>query len=257
MKKVIIKRIIGEDKTKGPRRNLKLPEKHLFHSRPEVLRTTFRRNKISKRRYCYCHRTSSSHFLSRYSFFFLPGKKPRFLLFIVSQTCFNKNDFLLLLNHGFSLFFELLDNLATHITLPSEEDPDKIVSTIPSVDRSNPTGAQKDLLKQTVGSDCGNHEHNSHIKSVTCSHTTMDSVTSIVPHLVPFKPGSTLSKFHGPTTPSWASCMNRASVFELHKRFKEGRESVRYDERCGRSNEVNIPELIVERVRVRVIILRF
>ena len=29
------------------------------------------------------------------------------------------------------------------------------------------------------------------------------------------------------------SCMNRASVFEKHKRFKEGRESVRDDERCG------------------------
>ena len=28
------------------------------------------------------------------------------------------------------------------------------------------------------------------------------------------------------------SCMNRASVFEWHKRFKEGRESVRDDERC-------------------------
>ena len=39
-------------------------------------------------------------------------------------------------------------------------------------------------------------------------------------------------------------CMNRASVFEWHKRFKEGRESVRDDERCGRSKEVNTPDLI-------------
>ena len=38
--------------------------------------------------------------------------------------------------------------------------------------------------------------------------------------------------------------MNRASVFEWHKRFKEGRESVRDDERCGRSKEVRTPELI-------------
>ena len=38
--------------------------------------------------------------------------------------------------------------------------------------------------------------------------------------------------------------MNRATVFEWHKRFKEGRESVRDDERCGRSKEVNTPELI-------------
>ena len=41
-----------------------------------------------------------------------------------------------------------------------------------------------------------------------------------------------------------ASCINRASVFEWHKRFKEGRESVRDDERCGKSKEVNTPELI-------------
>ena len=47
-----------------------------------------------------------------------------------------------------------------------------------------------------------------------------------------------------------ASCMNRASVFEWHKRFKEGRESVRDDEKCGRSNEVNTPELIGQIVRV-------
>ena len=40
------------------------------------------------------------------------------------------------------------------------------------------------------------------------------------------------------------SCMNRASVFERHKRFKEGRGSVRDDERCGRSKDVRIPELI-------------
>ena len=51
--------------------------------------------------------------------------------------------------------------------------------------------------------------------------------------------------------------MNRASVFEWHKRFKEGGESVRDAERCVRSKEVNRPELIGQRVRVRVIMLRF
>ena len=53
--------------------------------------------------------------------------------------------------------------------------------------------------------------------------------------------------------------MNQASVFEWHKRFKEGRESVRDDESCGRSNEVNTPELIGQtvRVRLRVTMLRF
>ena len=54
-----------------------------------------------------------------------------------------------------------------------------------------------------------------------------------------------------------ASCMNRISVFEWHKRFKEGRESVRDDERCGRSKEVNTPELMGQRVRVRVTMLKF
>ena len=38
------------------------------------------------------------------------------------------------------------------------------------------------------------------------------------------------------------SCMNRASVFQWHKWFKEGGESVRNDERCRRSEEVNTPE---------------
>ena len=47
-----------------------------------------------------------------------------------------------------------------------------------------------------------------------------------------------------------ASCINRASVFECHKRFKEGRESVRDDERCGRSKKVNTPDLIGQRVEV-------
>ena len=54
--------------------------------------------------------------------------------------------------------------------------------------------------------------------------------------------------------PSW---MNRTSVFEWHKRFKEGRESVRDDERCGRSKKVRTPELIGQRVMVRISMLRF
>ena len=55
------------------------------------------------------------------------------------------------------------------------------------------------------------------------------------------------------------SCMNRGSVLEWHKRFREGRESVRDDERCGWSKKVNIPKLIGQRirVRVRVTMLRF
>ena len=51
--------------------------------------------------------------------------------------------------------------------------------------------------------------------------------------------------------------MNQASVFEWNKTFKEGRESVRNDKRCGRSKEVNTPEMIGQTVRVRVTMLRF
>ena len=54
-----------------------------------------------------------------------------------------------------------------------------------------------------------------------------------------------------------AYCMNRTSVLEWHKRFKEGKVSVRDDERCGSRKEVNTLELIGQTVRVRVTMLRF
>ena len=54
-----------------------------------------------------------------------------------------------------------------------------------------------------------------------------------------------------------ASCMNRASAFGWHKRFKEGMEYVRDEERCGRNNGVRTLEMIGQRVRVRVTMLRF
>ena len=73
-----------------------------------------------------------------------------------------------------------------------------------------------------------------------------------------FKLGKNATETYGMLQTAFgASCMNRASVFEWHKRFKEGRESVRDDERCVRSKEVNTPELIGQRVRVRVPVLRF
>ena len=73
-----------------------------------------------------------------------------------------------------------------------------------------------------------------------------------------FKLGKNATETYGIfQTAFGASCMNRALVFEWHKRFKEGRESVRDDERCARSKEVNTPELIGQRVRVRVTMLRF
>ena len=73
-----------------------------------------------------------------------------------------------------------------------------------------------------------------------------------------FKLGKNATETYGMLQTAFRpSCMNRGSVFEWYKRFKEGRESVRDDERCGRSKEVNTPELIGQRVRVRVTMLRF
>ena len=73
-----------------------------------------------------------------------------------------------------------------------------------------------------------------------------------------FKLGRNVTETYGILQTAFRpSCMNRTLVFEWHKRFKKGRESVRDDERCGRSKEVNTPELIDQRVRVRVTMLRF
>ena len=75
-----------------------------------------------------------------------------------------------------------------------------------------------------------------------------------------FKLGKNATETYGMLqTDFGASCMNRASVFEWHKRCKEDREFVRDDERCGRSEKVNRPESIGQRfmVRVRVTMLRF
>ena len=73
-----------------------------------------------------------------------------------------------------------------------------------------------------------------------------------------FKLGKNTTETYGMLQTAFgASYMDRASVFEWHKRLKEGRESVSDDERCGRNKEVNTLELIGQRVRVRVSMLRF
>ena len=73
-----------------------------------------------------------------------------------------------------------------------------------------------------------------------------------------FKLGKNATEMYGMLQAAFRpSCMNRASVFGWHKRFKEGRESLRGDERCGRIKEVSIPELIGQTVMVRVTMLRF
>ena len=67
-----------------------------------------------------------------------------------------------------------------------------------------------------------------------------------------FKLGKNATETYGMLRAAFRpSCMNRASVFEWHKRFEEGRVAVMDDERFGRSKEVNTAELIGQTVRVR------
>ena len=69
-----------------------------------------------------------------------------------------------------------------------------------------------------------------------------------------FKLGKNATETYGMLQAAFgASCVNRAWVLEWHKRFKDGRDNERY----GRSKKVNTLELIGQRVRVRVTMLRF
>ena len=73
-----------------------------------------------------------------------------------------------------------------------------------------------------------------------------------------FKLGKDATESYGILQPDFGrSCMNQASVFEWHKRYKEGSESVGDDEKCGMSKYVNTSELIGQMVRVRVSMLTF
>ena len=73
-----------------------------------------------------------------------------------------------------------------------------------------------------------------------------------------FKLGKNAMETYGMLQTIFGSfCMNPVSVYEWYKRFKKGRESLSDDERYGRSKELNTPELIGQRVRVGVTILRF
>ena len=69
-----------------------------------------------------------------------------------------------------------------------------------------------------------------------------------------FKIGKNATETYGMLRTAFRpSCINQESVFKWHKRFKEGRESVRDDESFGRSKEVNTPEMIGQKVRLRVL----
>ena len=51
------------------------------------------------------------------------------------------------------------------------------------------------------------------------------------------------------TSDCFSTILHESSIrFEWHERFKEGRESVRNDERCGKTKKVRTPDLIDQRV---------
>ena len=85
-----------------------------------------------------------------------------------------------------------------------------------------------------------------------------DTLEEQYPIRFSFKLGKNAAETYGMLQTAFRpSCMNLASVFEWHKRSKEDRDSVRDDERCQSSKEVNTPEFIGQRVRVKVSMLRF
>ena len=95
-------------------------------------------------------------------------------------------------------------------------------------------------------------------KFVSAENITILSVSSILQLRERHEKSHQSQKTYGMLQSAFRpSCMNRASVFERHKRSKEARESVRDDVRCGKSKEVNTPQLIGQRVMVRVTMLRF
>ena len=120
------------------------------------------------------------------------------------------------------------------------------------------SGSNKQLQQQLeytlLKSDC----HSCLISKMQSGHE--DTLEKLYPIKLCFKFGKNATETYEILQTAFRpSCMNWASVFEWHKRFKEGRESVKDVERCERSKEVNRPELIGQRVRVRVMVtmLRF
>ena len=118
------------------------------------------------------------------------------------------------------------------------------ISTVHMISRSNEQ-LQQELDYTLLKPDC---------HSWSISRIQSDTLEERYAIKFCFRLGKNATETYGMLQTAFgASCMNRASVFEWHKRFKEARESVRDDERCRRSKE----ELIGQRVRVRVTMLRF
>ena len=118
------------------------------------------------------------------------------------------------------------------------------------------SGSNEQLQQQLEYTQLKPHCHSWWISKVQCG--CEDPLEERYAIKFYFKLGKNATETYGMLQTTFRpSCMNRASVFEWHKKFKGDRESVRDDARCGRSKEVNTPELIGQRVRVRVTMLMF
>ena len=180
---------------KRQRGNSRLPKKHPFRSGPEPFWTTCRhlkKFKVSDFRDISViltapHSHSSSLSLSM---FFLFARKANIvcLLFIVSQTCFNKKHLCIARQSSYSYHHQKKIQLNC-INPPTFMDLSKKQHGHGRTWQSKQSEVNVVVTNTTATS------------TVTSSHTILGTMTSIGPHLVPFKPGSILSKLHGPTTP--------------------------------------------------------
>ena len=113
-------------------------------------------------------------------------------------------------------------------------------------------------FKWTATEATGIHPTKAWLSQLVNFKNAMRTLRRTICNKIMFKLGKNATETYGMLQTAFGpSCMNRASVFVWHKRFKKGRKSVRDDERHGRCKEVNTPELISQRVRVRVTMLRF
>ena len=113
---------------------------------------------------------------------FCQESKHCLLVIYCLTNVFQWKPFLLFVNNGFFLFFELLDNLATHITWSSEEDPVELCHSFPSWIFQTHRGHGRIWQSKYSEAKVVVTNATTTTSTVTSSHTTLGSVTSIGPH---------------------------------------------------------------------------
>ena len=184
----IIKRILREDKKKGPRRNSRLLKNHLFPSRPEVVRKTFSRYKISKSQTLETLVLLEPHLIVTFPlsilFLLLFARKANLvcLLFIVSQTCFNKKRFFVVVKQRvFSILW--VAKQSRHLYYLTVRRRSGWTVSTPSMDLSTQRGHGRIWQSQQPEANVVVTNTIATTSTVTSSHKTLGSVTSIIPRM--------------------------------------------------------------------------